>query len=150
MRRFQVDATLASPGQRGRSPTDRFRREATPGVTMNDNDETVDLRDDHGDVLPPWIAFSDLPRFSVGWRMGRPESHLTEWTNWYLDLTEDQRRKYRRRYRAPWPLWTGSYLTLSRSTATTIFGFVTTALVFLILVSVRFALFPWVRGIKID
>ncbi|TWU07786.1 hypothetical protein [Stieleria varia] len=117
---------------------------------MNDKRETVELRDEYGDLLPPWRAFPKLPRFSISWRMGIPESHLTDWTNWYLDLPEDERRKYRRRYRAPWPLWTGSYLTLSRSSATTVFGFVTTAIVFLMLAAVRFALFPWVRGIKID
>ncbi|WP_413431618.1 hypothetical protein [Crateriforma spongiae] len=117
---------------------------------MNDDESNAELRDSHGDLLPPWRAFPELPRFSIGWRMGRPESHLTNWTDWYLRLGEDDRREYRRRYRAPWPLWTGFYLTLSRSNATTVFGFVTTAIVFLVLVSLRFALFPWVRGIKID
>jgi hypothetical protein len=117
---------------------------------MNDDINPTKLRDEHGDLLPPWLAFPELPRFSSGWRMGHPESHLTDWTNWYLNLDEDERRKYRKRYRAPWPLWTGSYLTLSRGIATTVFGFVTTAIVFLMLVSLRFALFPWVRGIKID
>lgn len=117
---------------------------------MNADIDTADLRDEQGDLLPPWLAFPELPRFSIGWRMGRPEDHLTNWTNWYLNLDEDKRRKYRKCYRAPWPLWTGSYLILSRSNATTVFGFVTTAAVFLTLVSLRFALFPWVRGIKID
>ncbi|PHQ31401.1 hypothetical protein [Rhodopirellula bahusiensis] len=116
---------------------------------MNDDEIPADLRDSHGDLLPPWLAFRGLPRFSIGWRMGQPESHLTNWTNWYLRLDENERRVYRRRYRAPWPLWTGSYLTLSRSSATTVFGFVATAIVFVMLVSLRFALFPWVRGIKI-
>ena len=133
-----------------RSPTERFQRNPVSDITMKDQDETADLRDEHGDLLPPWVAFPHLPRFSIGWRMGRPESHLTDWTNWYLVLPEDERRNYRRRYRAPWPLWTGSYLTLSRSSATTVFGFVATAIVFFVLVSLRFALFPWVRGIKID
>lgn len=117
---------------------------------MNDDINSADLRDEHGDLLPPWLAFPELPRFSIGWRMGHPESHLTEWTNWYLSLDEDRRRTYRRRYRAPWLLWTGSYLILSRGNATTLLGFVTTAAVFLTLSSLRFALLPWVRGIKID
>ena len=117
---------------------------------MNDDESPLDLRDSQGDLLPPWLAFPGLPRFSVGWRTGRPESHLTDWTHWYLRLGEDERRKYRRRYRAPWPLWTGSYLTLSRSSVTTVFGFVVTAAMFLMLVSLRFVLFPWARGIKID
>lgn len=117
---------------------------------MNDEENPAEIRDSHGDLLPPWLAFPGLPRFSIGWRMGRPESHLTNWTNWYLQLDENERRLYRRRYRAPWPLWSGPYLTLSRSNSTTVFGFVATAIVFLMLVSLRFALFPWVRGIKID
>lgn len=117
---------------------------------MKDDNQPADLRDEDGDLLPPWLAFPKLPRFSIGWRMGRPESHLTDWTNWYLELPEDEQRQYRRRYRAPWPLWTGAYLTLSRSHATIAFGFVTTAIVFLSLVSLRFALFPWVRGVRID
>ena len=109
-----------------------------------------ELRDEHGDPLPPWLAFPDLPRFSIGWRKGRPESHLMEWTDWYSRLPKEKRRVYRKRYRAPWPLWTGSYLTLSRNNPTVALGFATTAGVFLTLVILRFALFPWVRGIKID
>ena len=149
MRRFEMEDLSSRRGDRNRSPTDQLRCVHHSDVTMHD-DKPADLRDSHGDLLPPWLAFPELPRFSIGWRMARPDSHLTDWSQWYLNLDEDERRKYRRRYRAPWPLWTGSYLTLSRSNATIVFGFVTTACVFLMLVSLRFALFPWVRGIKID
>ncbi|OYP31661.1 hypothetical protein [Rhodopirellula sp. MGV] len=114
------------------------------------NDEAGDLRDEHGNLRPPWAAFPELPRFSIGWRRGRPEAHLTDWTNWYLNLPDEGRRTYRRRYRAPWLLWTGSYLILSRSNVTVGIGIVTSAVVFLAPVSLRFALFPWIRGIKID
>ncbi|MEO1618430.1 MAG: hypothetical protein AAFV88_21435 [Planctomycetota bacterium] len=45
--------------------------------------------DDQEDVRPPWLAFPDVPRFSVGWRTGEPEKHLSDWTNRYLELTRD-------------------------------------------------------------
>ena len=96
---------------------------------MNEPAITFGIRDKDGDLLPPWLAFPDLPRFSIGWRKRPPESHFTEWTSWYVALQEDARRSYRRRYRAPWPLWTGSYLTLSSSVATTLFGIAATACV---------------------
>lgn len=117
---------------------------------MSNDSESGGRRSLDGDLLPPWLAFPNLPRFSIAWRRGLAESHLTSWTDWYLGLSERDRRVYRKQYRAPWPLWTGSYLALSRNGPAFTFGLLMTAIVFISLVSIRFALFPWVRGIKVD
>jgi len=37
----------------------------------------------HGVVLPPWTAYPDIERFSIGWRMGNGEWHLMVWWHWW-------------------------------------------------------------------
>lgn len=59
-------------------------------------------------MQPPWLEFSDIPRGSIGWRMGEGEYYLMNWDRWYKKLRGDKRLEYRASY--PEPLnWEGFY-----------------------------------------
>lgn len=111
---------------------------------------TPRLVDERERPLPPWKAFPDLPRFSIGWRSRRAESYLMQWHSWYAGLGEDARREYRRHHRAPWPLWTGFYATLSRRTGAFAFGLAVTGVVFTLLALSRGMTYPLGRRVPLD
>ncbi|SCL29042.1 hypothetical protein GA0074692_2652 [Micromonospora pallida] len=52
--------------------------------------------DDHGRVLPPWRAYPQIERFSIGWRMGDGEWHLMVWWHWWesAPMNEAERIAY--------------------------------------------------------
>lgn len=64
--------------------------------------------DSDGLALPPWEALPDIPRGSIGWRMGSGEDYWIEFSQWYRSLTPEQRAEYRELYQAP-PGWEGFY-----------------------------------------
>ncbi|MEV0398199.1 hypothetical protein [Polymorphospora rubra] len=35
--------------------------------------------DAHGRVLPPWRAYPEIERYSIGWRVGNGEWYLMVW-----------------------------------------------------------------------
>ncbi|WP_040480269.1 hypothetical protein, partial [Longispora albida] len=37
----------------------------------------------HGQVQPPWRAYPDYERYSIGWRMGNGEWHMMTWGHWW-------------------------------------------------------------------
>ncbi|MEM6472636.1 MAG: hypothetical protein AAF802_23955 [Planctomycetota bacterium] len=98
---------------------------------------------------PPWLEFPGIPRFSLDWRFPKQDSHFKGWTLAYAGLTDEERRNYRRQYPPPHPLWTGSYLILSRNRSIAACGFLVTAIVFLSLITLRLLTNPWLR-FKID
>ena len=54
------------------------------------------------DLLPPWIKYPGMPRFSIGWRMGNGESYNDMWNEWIQHLDQGQKIAYFRKY-APIP-----------------------------------------------
>ncbi|MCX4241133.1 hypothetical protein [Paraliomyxa miuraensis] len=38
--------------------------------------------DEHGDLAPPWARHPDIPKDSIGWRMGAGEGWLMMWWQW--------------------------------------------------------------------
>ncbi|GAB4214526.1 MAG: hypothetical protein OHK0022_53180 [Roseiflexaceae bacterium] len=52
-------------------------------------------------LLPPWLAYPDIPPWSIGWRMGVGEHYLHRWNTWYYALSEQARRAYREHYPPP-------------------------------------------------
>lgn len=60
------------------------------------------------DLAPPWITCPDIPRGSIGWRMGGGESVLMEWDKWYKTLAEDDRIQYQLNNPEP-AEWEGFY-----------------------------------------
>jgi protein-tyrosine-phosphatase/N-acetylglutamate synthase-like GNAT family acetyltransferase len=61
----------------------------------------------HGTLVPPWIKHPDLPRRSLGWRMGAGEWYLDVWRHWWQGVDEAGRAAYRARWPAPdaWGNW---------------------------------------------
>lgn len=45
-------------------------------------------------LSPPWIKYPDIPRYSIGWRMGAGEGYMCEWGPWYNGLSPSGQQKY--------------------------------------------------------
>ena len=39
---------------------------------------------------PPWIAYPEIERYSIGWRMGYGEEYICRWGDWWETLTEKE------------------------------------------------------------
>uniref|UniRef100_UPI004055E90B NADAR family protein n=1 Tax=Agathobacter sp. TaxID=2021311 RepID=UPI004055E90B len=50
---------------------------------------------------PPWIAFPNIERFSIGWRMGYGEYYMCEWSNWMDTLNEEEETEYKELFPEP-------------------------------------------------
>ncbi|RYH62448.1 MAG: hypothetical protein EON54_09310 [Alcaligenaceae bacterium] len=63
-----------------------------------------------GDRHPPWLKYPNMPRTSMGWRMGEGEDYAEEFSHWLSQLTTNELRAYRKKYPAPsdwsniWPV----------------------------------------------
>jgi hypothetical protein len=71
-------------------------------------DRHVDSFDSEGYMLPPWIACPDIPRYSIGWRMGGGEDYWIAFIDWYRGLQSKEREQYRQAYPEP-DEWSGLY-----------------------------------------
>ncbi|EMB13466.1 hypothetical protein [Rhodopirellula europaea] len=62
----------------------------------------------YGDFPPPWVYADNSHPYSIGWRMGDGESHLTAFDEWWVqqDKSFDDRIAYFRKWPAP-PRWCG-------------------------------------------
>ncbi|GGI57720.1 hypothetical protein [Winogradskyella haliclonae] len=49
-------------------------------------------------VLPPWLAYPEIDRYSIGWRMGYGESHIIELGKYFDQLTESEKTIYELTY----------------------------------------------------
>lgn len=47
-------------------------------------------------MIPPWQKYPDIPRFSIGWRMGRGESYYGLFFRWYKELDDTDAEAYAR------------------------------------------------------
>ena len=43
---------------------------------------------------PPWIAYPEIERYSIGWRMGYGESYIYKWSEWYTSLNDEEQEEY--------------------------------------------------------
>lgn len=50
---------------------------------------------------PPWIAYPEIERYSMGWRMGYGESYIDRWGAWFDNLTQDERNVYQELFPEP-------------------------------------------------
>lgn len=50
---------------------------------------------------PPWIAYPEIERYSIGWRMGYGESYIDRWGVWFDNLTQDERNAYQELFPEP-------------------------------------------------
>lgn len=60
------------------------------------------------DPPPPWIKFPDIPRMSIGWRMGAGEDYKHDFYAWFRSLTPEQRADVRVRWPEPQE-WAGYF-----------------------------------------
>ena len=44
---------------------------------------------------PPWLAYPEYERYSLGWRMGSGEDYLDRFVSWFEALGEKEREIYR-------------------------------------------------------
>ncbi len=50
---------------------------------------------------PPWIAYPEIERYAIGWRMGCGESYIDEWGEWYISLDDLARKEYQELFPEP-------------------------------------------------
>ena len=59
-------------------------------------------------MVPPWFKFPNLPRGSMGWRMGIGEEYKDKFSNWLMAQTGAIKLRIREKYSEP-PEWEGFY-----------------------------------------
>lgn len=59
-------------------------------------------------MAPPWVEFPEIPRGSIGWRMGAGESYICDWSAWFGGLTEAGQEAYAAAHPEP-PTWRHFY-----------------------------------------
>lgn len=57
--------------------------------------------DADGRMIPPWLKYPNLPRRSMGWRMGIGEGYVHKFLTWWNRLPRKQRLSYRGMYVEP-------------------------------------------------
>lgn len=62
-------------------------------------------------MQPPWIAFPDIARSSIGWRMGDGADYLDDFHRMLDVLSPEARDDYEARYPEPED-WSGLYVFL--------------------------------------
>jgi hypothetical protein len=62
----------------------------------------------HGQMIPPWIKYPNIPRQSVGWRMGLGEQYLAEFESWWNKQLRSTHLELRSAYPEP-DEWTGFF-----------------------------------------
>lgn len=61
-----------------------------------------------GLMVPPWIKFPNIPRGSIGWRMGMGEDYRDRFQIWYTKQLRDTHKRLWGKYPEPED-WTGFY-----------------------------------------
>lgn len=83
---------------------------------LADSSSTDALLDEHiakelaaaGTLVPPWTKFPEMPRRSIGWRMGAGEWYLWMWQRWWQRVAPAERAAYVARWSADVPAaWLG-------------------------------------------
>ena len=56
---------------------------------------------------PPWLAFPEIERYSIGWRMGYGEDYIYKFGKWFDGLPEEEQKEYRSLFPEPvtWKGW---------------------------------------------
>jgi protein-tyrosine-phosphatase/N-acetylglutamate synthase-like GNAT family acetyltransferase len=69
---------------------------------MLDADIATELAE-HGTLVPPWHKFPEIPRRSIGWRMGSGEWYMWMWQRWHRSLDPAARTEYVTRWQPECP-----------------------------------------------
>ena len=56
---------------------------------------------------PPWLAYREIERYSIGWRMGYGEDYIYRFGDWLDTLSPEERAEYRTLFPEPltWKGW---------------------------------------------
>ncbi len=56
---------------------------------------------------PPWLAFPEIERYSIGWRMGYGEDYIDRFGNWLDTLSSEEWKEYKTLFPEPitWKGW---------------------------------------------
>ena len=57
-------------------------------------------------LLPLWLAFPKIERYSIGWRMGYGEDYAFQWHDWFQTLSSEEQTEYEKLFPEP-PTWKG-------------------------------------------
>ena len=57
--------------------------------------------DNDGIMLPPWIKYPNLPKESMGWRMGQGEDYMEQYLKWYYANPRSKRVEIMNKYKTP-------------------------------------------------
>ena len=64
--------------------------------------------DADGHMVPPWVKYPNLPRSSMGWRMGMGEEYCGKFKAWWWRQARETRLRARAKYPEP-EEWSGFY-----------------------------------------
>jgi hypothetical protein len=64
-------------------------------------------------MIPPWQKYPEIPRFSIGWRMGGGEDYFRQFRTWYKSLTDQEADEYARQ-NPEFEEWQGFYAAVRR------------------------------------
>lgn len=65
--------------------------------------------------LPPWIRHPEIPRYSIGWRMGYGEDYMTIWWHWAEGRSAEEKTAYFREFapiQTEWVDWVGMQIAM--------------------------------------
>ena len=71
-------------------------------------DPEIPTFDKNDIMVPPWIKYPNLPKGSMGWRMGQGEMYLDDFIKWYHSNTRQKRAEIMNTYKEPED-WQGFY-----------------------------------------
>ena len=52
-------------------------------------------------LLPPWLAYPGIERYSIGWRWGSGEDYIVKFGAWYQSLSSQQAADYQSLFPEP-------------------------------------------------
>ncbi len=64
-------------------------------------DPEVPTFDTMGYMVPPWVKYPNLPKASMGWRMGLGEEYWGQFQSWWWRQLRETRKKVRVTYPEP-------------------------------------------------
>ena len=59
-------------------------------------------------IMPPlWLAYPEIDRYSIGWRMGYGESYRYKFGDWWNTLSKEEQEEYQTLFPEPvtWKGW---------------------------------------------
>jgi ribA/ribD-fused uncharacterized protein len=59
-------------------------------------------------MVPPWVKYPEILRYSIGWRMGYGESYIIDFNEWYEKLSSEEKGIYKKMF-PPQEKWKDYY-----------------------------------------